>query len=701
MAAPPPPGPPQVGGQPAPILSYRDRYLDNTQDEDRGQTQALLEFFDPMTVPARDPITLRTAASNESDQSTHAYAILQQDPNYPMLLGRVAILHGVKVYPTRVGVPANNWHGRTFAFVHDTLARNDPQTVEFPVDAFHRATGGGVMTTYRPEALQLIFAAAPDQQVTDPPGPMDPGQQQVVARFIQPVPFRFVAGLLHQTWTPRDFFSMVYAEIVANGLQLQCAPLANWMCAACTARANGELISRVGHVTVTVPLADTSLREHRHQLVLAQLPALSLAPTTVGASQIANSLGEVVQQLRGVRQDASNRSDASTSKSPQEHYGPTLDVWMQLAHVASEANLQPVHTALASNGKKQTRSTWEQHVSRAALAERYVGIRVVVPPAVAEKLNRCDWFSYDPDNLSTGINCYQLGGSTRENLASFEEIARTHDLALLTGSGDLSQIHQVVNDKTIDIPRTYHQAQTQLKGFRLLLLVAFGGTHTTTLALEQFIQSMSAYMEMLYNYKPHAPDHEVLGPALVCQQFRMHFNVWAARQMASPTPVAFPNGVHDMWDQILLGDPSWEKPIPYTYLRLYRPDPTPYSPAVDRGPGGGGGAPAPAPGPAPSPAPAAGPRQSVHRNTWPNAAYEEYARAKGDRTLKDLIIQAGDALPKNDRGQEMCLTFHLLGSCNSRCKRRKDHHDIEGGKRHTPDEDAKLLSWCSRPITAE
>jgi hypothetical protein len=175
---------------------------------------------------------------------------------------------------------------------------------------------------------------------------------------------------------------------------------------------------------------------------------------------------------------------------------------MQLAHVANKANLQPVHTALASNGKKQTQSTWEQHVSRAALAECYVGIRVVVPPAVAEKLNRCDWFSYDPDDLSTGINCYQLGGSTRKNLASLEEIARTHDLALLTGSGDLSQIHQVVNNKTIDIPRTYHQAQTQLKGFRLLLLVAFGSTHTTTLALEQFIQSMSAYMEMLYNYKP-------------------------------------------------------------------------------------------------------------------------------------------------------------------------------------------------------
>jgi hypothetical protein len=61
---------------------------------------------------------------------------------------------------------------------------------------------------------------------------------------------------------------------------------------------------------------------------------------------------------------------------------------MQLAHVANEANLQPVHTALASNGKKQIQSTWEQHVSQAAITECYVGICVVILPAVAKKLNR-------------------------------------------------------------------------------------------------------------------------------------------------------------------------------------------------------------------------------------------------------------------------------------------------------------------------
>jgi hypothetical protein len=569
-----------------------------------GDMQGLLTFFDPMTAPVGDPYILRTACSNESDASTHAYAILQQDPALPGTVGRITVLHSVKVYPTRVG--ATEWHGRVFAYVHDTLARNDPQSVEFPLDAFVPATGGGVMATYRPEALQLIFAAGPALQVTDPPGAMDPGQQQVAVRFVQPLPFRFVAPLLNQSWTPRDFFTMVYAEILTHGLQAQCVPLLNWICATCTANNAGEAISMAGHASLTVPLADSALREQRHTLVLTKLPCLSLVPTTVGASQIANSLGKVVQQLRGVRQDATTRADVLANKTPQDHYGPTLKIWMQLAHVVSKANLPPVHAALANNGKKQTRSTWEQHVSRAALSERYLGIRVVIPPSISEKLNRCDWLSYDTEDLSTIINCYQLGGSTRENLASFEEIARTHGLALLTGSGDLAQIHQVVNDKTIDLPKTYHHAHTQLKGFRLLLLVAFGAGHTTTTALQQYIEAMTAHMELLYHYRPRSPDHELLGPALVTQQFRMHFNVWVSRQLASATPTPFPAGVHSIWDQMLLGDPSWEKPVPYSYLRLYRQE-------ADPSPGSAEHRPSPAPAPSPSLSPSSvDTRQVVH-----------------------------------------------------------------------------------------
>jgi hypothetical protein len=152
-----------------------------------------------MTPPVRDLDTLRAAMSNESNLLSHAYAILQQA--LPGTLGRVTILHGVKVFPTPVNVSASPWHGCAFAFMYDVKAQNDPQLVEFSADAFHQATGGG-MDVYRPEVLLLIFTVNPALEVINLPSPMDPGNPEVAIRFVHPVPFRFVVTLLQQTWTP-------------------------------------------------------------------------------------------------------------------------------------------------------------------------------------------------------------------------------------------------------------------------------------------------------------------------------------------------------------------------------------------------------------------------------------------------------------------------------------------------------------------
>jgi hypothetical protein len=49
--------------------------------------------------------------------------------------------------------------------------------------------------------------------------------------------------------------------------------------------------------------------------------------------------------------------------------------------------------------------------------------------------------------------------------------------------------------------------------------------HTMVAALLQYLETLGAYMEILYDYKPWSPDHELLCPALIFQQFWLHFNV--------------------------------------------------------------------------------------------------------------------------------------------------------------------------------
>jgi hypothetical protein len=174
MAAAPPPA--ITGGpvpQAAPLTSFQQRYLDQTYGNDGGNMVDLMAFFDPQAAPARDPMTLRNAVVNESGTTSHAYLILQQDPATPNNLGQITMFHGVKMYPTSVGAGAGQWQGQSFAFVHNVLDQNDPQTIRFPLDAFHCATGTGAMQCLVPQALQLALNANPALEALNPPGALN------------------------------------------------------------------------------------------------------------------------------------------------------------------------------------------------------------------------------------------------------------------------------------------------------------------------------------------------------------------------------------------------------------------------------------------------------------------------------------------------------------------------------------------------
>lgn len=85
-----------------------------------------------------------------------------------------------------------------------------------------------------------------------------------------------------------------------------------------------------------------------------------------------------------------------------------------------------------------------------------------------------------------------------------------------------------MNDKTVDIFRTFHQAHLQLKGFCLLLIVAFGASPTATSTLQTFIESMTAYMEVLHHYTPQA--HNQLASLMHRELFRYLISGWERYQ---------------------------------------------------------------------------------------------------------------------------------------------------------------------------
>jgi hypothetical protein len=156
----------------------------------------------------------------------------------------------------------------------------------------------------RPQVLQIMFNVDPTLHAVSPPNAHDPGVMNVISHYVMPIPFKLVAMLLGDEWSPRDFFMMVYPQIIATCLQVVCEALVQWMCISCTTCALGEMLSRVGHASMNVPCLDRVLREHRHLMVLAQLPSLSLGPMTVAGTQVTKVLIQLVQEQHAACQDA-------------------------------------------------------------------------------------------------------------------------------------------------------------------------------------------------------------------------------------------------------------------------------------------------------------------------------------------------------------------------------------------------------------
>jgi len=99
-----------------------------------------------------------------------------------------------------------------------------------------------------------------------------------------------------------------------------------------------------------------------------------------------------------------------------------------------------------------------------------------------------------------------------------------------------------------------------------------------------------------------------------------------------------------------------------------------------------------APSTAATPRTAPLPSNGIVRNvTYDEQIFSTY-KALGikSRPFKDKMKEKGIALPTNARGETICLTYHVLGMCNERCKQASDHAP------HDATENEQLRAWCEQ-----
>jgi hypothetical protein len=238
----------------------------------------------------------------------------------------------------------------------------------------------------------------------------------------------------------------------------------------------------------------------------------------VGTTQISGALGEVVQQIHGIRLDADTRPRVAGTKMPQDFYGPLLDQVLRLAQVGSQDQLQPVHQALAEN-KKLACKVWQQYVNATPASLGYQGLNIIISGSVANELADVDIGTLLLWDLSVGLNLYQLKANTNVNADSMCENAAAYDLAMSGATGNFHALFNVINSKSIELPMNLYMTNSQLKK-HVIMQTMWGPNQTAVLAVITHIDCCRCHHKIILRYSPRAPHHQNLTPVLVAQQWR-------------------------------------------------------------------------------------------------------------------------------------------------------------------------------------
>jgi hypothetical protein len=275
----------------------------------------------------------------------------------------------------------------------------------------------------------------------------------------------FIAGPL----TPRQAWELINADVTNNNNEAACAPLLTFLRIACTLNAAGDTASQLAFPDLVVPLADTTLVQHRSALIGHKLPGLNSVPILAAGQQVAHSLGELVAEQRAARQDQADRQAASSIKTIEEYFGASTHTLLRICQVANTGLLPPVYQTMADYGRKKERITMQRAIDDAMSQMGLSQLHFVVTADLANKLSSLMWKAH-PEDLGQGIHPFCVGETSPDVIAALQELARKYDLITSDGaSPSLTDAHKLVGGGKAAIPQNLITLDAQNQLFLVLL----------------------------------------------------------------------------------------------------------------------------------------------------------------------------------------------------------------------------------------
>ena len=683
--------------------SYLDLYLDPSSDAYAGNYVNLYLGYSP---GANTPQDIRNSLYR--DGSTGAFVnilVHVRDPNAdPDDPGKIVAYHRLTRKDPRFGQPPSPHETIGLGFFGDIVNSQAPPTVVIPDGLFSTLAVTQVPTGAR---LQQLMAAQPDVSVFGPYLAGDNDVEPITTRAAMVVPNRYVTPLLTRGMTPKDAYLALNGMIQQDGNTVACEPLLDWLRTSLTRRGAG-LTPR----TVVTPLAAPVFHDPQDQhdcttyrvgLMHRDLPHTLPGVQHNSAVLIAQGISSLTQEQRIARQEATaHRQSKDAPKTPADYFGVLLERLMRWCQVDSEADLPPIYETLANTKKGKVRvvlqTAIEDTLSNLGYLEEFP-----LSATLAAKVTDLKWHSHLQDDFTVGLNIFCFGSMDDEAMEELRRINQHYDT--ITNSETAPSLVDVatLQDHKYDlfIPKTLAQLRYSVERSEALWQVLLGAQHPVTRQHRSYKSYLSLHEKRLERVVPRDPRQLHLVPALLARLVQVDVNQFLLDQSRSPAPLTF-DRMTDVFADIARAR-QWEPHFPTRYLN----DPnaiTGYPSVPANITASASATPSLAdtsltspstmpPSVAPPTAPAASNTASaIVRNPNYNATLFGEYKAKGIKTgkLKAALHARGNVkIPRNSNNVAMCLPYHIIGMCNTRCHSVADH---------TPQSEADsntLVAWCA------
>ena len=672
-----------------PHSKYHDFYNDGSSDPYSGRFVPVLEPFE--IDPANAAASARPAELlNQLTTATTARlpsAILalvhgtEDDPNHP---GWIECYHKIFRFPARFGMTATRWDNMNFAISGD-IVRGQCAPVLLEAQWFHQTTNNLLAPT-ETAVEAAIVTNTDDDLIVGPYNTGDADTETIRVRNVVYLPSPYIPLFLGNRMLPKEAYLRVSQAMAADGVDGDCEPVLKWLRLAMT-KNGADDFSILRQDRTTMPPPDSDLISHLMDLVERDLPGLSSASTSVGASLVASSIGDLVHEHQEDRRSKERRRKESDTKSPDKFWGESIDNMINLCQVSAIADLPPVYAKISGSAARAQRLEHQRLMSR-AVEKHAPGYKIVVTPNLHSKLINLEFVLQDKDDLRSGFTCFLFGQFTPSQRQTATRKAHTYDMIVgAAAAPSLVDATAITDDDQIEPPSRYAEGRSMGKRTLGAIALWFGDTHPLFDEWADFLADWEQREEELEFYETTDPRMKKFLPTLILRWAQLQVSYWIDKQWSKNANVRIPD-LAKVFRKIDLGE-AWEPRLPQQMMNKLFPKPEKRG-RDDRD--------TDAEKEKSTGKETASQGKSHDKKTSSASVNTTYKFAKFGTyailkcRVKDILAVATEPLPKSPHDpagkQDMCVSFHVKGQCNNNCKCLLDHGT------HTDEDDEKLLEWC-------